>query len=109
MQETNIVELRDFFLKFKKRAHELRVNETKPDTENASNWCHSGFGVVSESKCDERTLFRVSLQNLDLHSKVGLLPSIKKLFCLLQWKSFLKMVKNAFYFILKAFFCLQNI
>ena len=37
MQETNIVELRDFFLKFKKRAHELRVNETKPDTENASN------------------------------------------------------------------------
>ena len=34
-----------FFLKFKKGAHELRVNETKPDTENASNWDHFGFGV----------------------------------------------------------------
>ena len=43
------------------------VNETKPDTENASNWNHFGFGVNNKSKCDERVLFRVSLQNLDLY------------------------------------------
>ena len=43
------------------------VNETKHDTENASNWDHFGFGVKNESKCDERPLFWVSLQNLDLY------------------------------------------
>ena len=47
------------------------VNETKPDTENAFNWDHFGFGVNNESKCDERVLFRVSLQNLDLYLDDG--------------------------------------
>ena len=58
---------RPFFLKFKKRVRELRVNETKPDTQNDSNWDHFAFEVNSESKSNERALFRVSLQNLDLY------------------------------------------
>ena len=41
-----------------------------------------------------------------LFSKVGLSPSKKKLYCLLHWKP-LKMMKNAFYFILKALSALK--
>ena len=36
-QQTSTAKLPVFFLKFKKRARALRVNETKPDTEDASN------------------------------------------------------------------------
>ena len=43
------------------------VNETKTDTENASNWVHFVFGASNESKCDEKSLFQVSLQSLDLY------------------------------------------
>ena len=42
---------------------------------------------------------------LVMNLKVGLLP-FKKMFYLLQWKP-LKMMKNAFYFILKALFVLK--
>ena len=42
------------------------VNETKPDTENASNWDHFGNGVYKESECDEGVLFWDTLQSLDL-------------------------------------------
>ena len=37
--------------------HWLKVKETKPDTENASNWDHFGIGVYKESECDEGVLF----------------------------------------------------
>ena len=53
--------------KIKKRAPKLRVNETKLASENVSNWDHFGFGVNNKSNCDERSLFQVSLQNLDLY------------------------------------------
>ena len=46
----------------------LRVNDTKSDTESASNWQYFGFGVNNKSKCDEKAMFAVSLQNLDLYS-----------------------------------------
>ena len=39
---------------------ELRVNETKPGTENASDGDYFSFGVNNESRYDERVLFRVS-------------------------------------------------
>ena len=67
MQQTSTVKLPVFFLKFQKRVHGLRVNETKPYTENASNCNYCGFGVKNKSKCDERAMFRASLQNLDLY------------------------------------------
>ena len=40
--------------------HELRVNETKPGTENAFDGDFFSFGVNNESRYDERVLFRVS-------------------------------------------------
>ena len=43
----------------------LKVNETKVDTENASNWNNFNFGIKNKSKFYERAIFRVSLQNLD--------------------------------------------
>ena len=51
-KQTSTAKLPVFFLKFKKRARRLSVNETKPDTENASNLNYFGFGVNSKSKCD---------------------------------------------------------
>ena len=48
------------------------MNETKSDTENASNWDHFGFN--KESKCDKRALFRISLQNLDSYSYSYIVP-----------------------------------
>ena len=56
MQQTSGAKLLVFFLKIKKRVCGLSVNETKPDTKNASNWDHFGFGVNNESKCDERAV-----------------------------------------------------
>ena len=35
----------------------LRVNETKLDTESASNWNYFGFGINEQSKCDEKVMF----------------------------------------------------
>ena len=64
-QQSSTPKLRIFVLNFKKRACKVRVNDTKHDTEVASNWDDFGFGVNSESKCDEMALFRVSLQNFD--------------------------------------------
>ena len=46
-------------------ARRLKVNETKPDTENTSNWNNFSFGIKSKSKFYERDMFRVSLRNLD--------------------------------------------
>ena len=43
------------------------VNETKRNTENASNRNYFGFGVKNKSKCDEMAMFRVSFKNLDLY------------------------------------------
>ena len=37
-QQTSTAKLSVFFLNFKIRVVELKYNETKPDTENASNW-----------------------------------------------------------------------
>ena len=47
-------------------------------------------------------------EGCDKSFKVGLSPSKIFLFYLLQWKPF-KMMKNAFYFILKGFFVLKII
>ena len=43
--------------------------KTKLGTENAFNWDHFGFGGCNKLECDERTLFWVTLQNLDLYFK----------------------------------------
>ena len=66
-QLTSTTKLPVFFLKFEKTAHGLRVNETKPDTENACSWNYLGFRVNNKSKCDEMAMFQVALQNLDLY------------------------------------------
>ena len=50
-----------YFLKIKKRARKLRVNETKTDTENASNGDQFGVDVCNKSKGAAKDLFRVSL------------------------------------------------
>ena len=70
-QLTSTTKLSVFFLKFEKTAHGLRVNETKPDTENACIWNYLGFRVNNKSKCDEMAMFRVSLHNLDFYSPVS--------------------------------------
>ena len=44
--------------------------ETKLGTENAFNWDHFGFGGSNKLECDERTLFWVTLQNLDLNFSI---------------------------------------
>ena len=66
-QQTTTAKAPLFFLKFKKRVHELSVNETKPDTENASNCNYVGFGVNNATKQDKSAMFRVTLQNCDLY------------------------------------------
>ena len=68
-KQASTVKSSGFSLKLKKRAHGLRHNETKPDTENASNSNYFGFGVSNKSKCDEMAMFRVFLQNVDLYLK----------------------------------------
>ena len=45
----------------------LHLNETKSETENASNRKHFDFAVNKNLKCDERAMFRVSLKNLDFY------------------------------------------
>ena len=70
-QQTNTVKLPVGFLKFKEIVRSLRVNETKPDTENASNWINFGFGIKNISKFN-RGEFRVShnpytMDNEDLY------------------------------------------
>ena len=46
---------------------DLYINKTKPDTENASNYNYFGFVDNNNTKCDERAMFRGSLQNLDMY------------------------------------------
>ena len=57
----------DLLLKFSKRARKLRFNQTKTDTEIASNWVYFGIELRNESKCTKKVLFRVSLQNPDFY------------------------------------------
>ena len=66
-RQTSTGKLPFFFLKFKKRARILKVNEKNPDTENTSNWDNFHFEVNSESKCDKSALLEVSLKNSDLY------------------------------------------
>ena len=66
MQQTSTVKFPVIFLTFKKGKGGLSVNETKPDTENAFNWDDVGFAVNNKSKSDEKALFAVSLQILDV-------------------------------------------
>ena len=79
-QQASAAKLSVFFLNIKIRVLELKFNETKPDTENASNW--DGFGFIKpdienvsnwdafacevneEWKCDERSLFRIFFHDL---------------------------------------------
>ena len=61
MQQTTTGKLPIIFLKFKKRVHELSVNESKPDAENASSCNYFCFGVNSNTKQDKSAMFRVSL------------------------------------------------
>ena len=55
------------FFKVKTRACRLSVIETKPDTENASNWNNFGFPDKKKSKFNERVMFSLPLQNLYLY------------------------------------------
>ena len=55
-----------FFLNFKEIAFWLRDNQTQHDAKNASIWNYFGVGVNNKCKCDESTMFPVSLENLDL-------------------------------------------
>ena len=48
-------------------ARRLKFNETKPDTENASNGNYFAYIVKNISKFNKKAVFRVSLQNLDLY------------------------------------------
>ena len=45
--------------------------ETKLGTENAFNWDHFGFGGSDKLGFDERTLFWVTLQSLDLNFSIN--------------------------------------
>ena len=54
-------------LKLKEKAGRLRVTETKPDTENASNWNFFAFRVKKKSKFNKRALFLVFLESLDFY------------------------------------------
>ena len=42
------------------------IIETKADTEKASIWISFCFGFNKKPKCDERAMFCVSVQNIDL-------------------------------------------
>ena len=64
-------EVTNIFSKFEKRVPGLRVNDIKRDTENASNWDDFGFGVNSESRCHERALLGVFIENIDLYFNPG--------------------------------------
>ena len=66
-KQTSTAKLSIFLVNFKKRAHGLRVNETKYDTENASDWDDFGFRGKNEPNCDDGVLFRVCLQKFDLY------------------------------------------
>ena len=43
------------------------VDKTKPDTENTLNWDKFDHRVNKKSKFDNRLVFWVSLENLELH------------------------------------------
>ena len=60
-QQNSTAELPLFFLKLKTIVRESRLNETKPDTEDASNCSYFGFEVNKKSTFDEKSMFRVSL------------------------------------------------
>ena len=52
-QQTSTAKLLVFSPQFKKRARGLRVNVTEPETENAFNGDHFGFGLKSKAKSDK--------------------------------------------------------
>ena len=56
-QQTCTAKLQVFFLKIKKRLRVPRVNKTKPDDENTSNWDNFKFGVTKESNVMKELCF----------------------------------------------------
>ena len=69
-QQTSAAKLPVFFLKFKKRARVIRVNEATPELKTLPIEIIFTLKLAKSQNMKKKGLIRVSLKNFDLYFKV---------------------------------------